>query len=259
MAQPPAAIRHNNPGGMYPGPSATRYGSTGYSVIGGGHKIAQFDDPVKGAAAQFDLLDRGYAGMTIGQAVQKWSGGNNSAAYAQHLSKATGVPLDAPLTKEMLRDPNFAIPFAKASAQWETGQPFPMNDDQWKQAHSMAFSEQAPQQAVAGIGGNTAATPFGMGGVGASAPSTSGDADLMAQADAAAREHFSGSGGFGGDAEKQAKEDEAKAMSLASGAMSTAAAGAKGDSKLIGMNYGPKNVDISRLMAVLKNRQRLGA
>jgi hypothetical protein len=255
MAQPPAAIRYNNPGGMYPGPSATRYGSTGYSVIGGGHKIAQFDDPVKGAAAQFDLLDRSYAGMTIGQAVQKWSGGNNSAAYAQHLSKATGIPLDAPLTKEMLRDPTFAIPFAKASAQWETGQPFPMNDDQWKQAHSMAFGEQSPTQAVAGIGGNATATPFGMGGIGASPPPAAGD-DLMAQADAAAQQYF----GMPTDEDKKISEaNEAAALKLASGAMSTAAAGAKGDSKLIGMNYGPKNVDISRLMAVLKNRQRLGA
>jgi hypothetical protein len=255
MAQPPAAIRHNNPGGMYPGPSATRYGSTGYSVIGGGHKIAQFDDPVKGAAAQFDLLDRGYAGMTIGQAVQKWSGGNNSAAYAQHLSKATGVPLDAPLTKEMLRDPNFAIPFAKASAQWETGQPFPMDDDQWKQAHSMAFGEQAPQQAVAGIGGNATATPFGMGGIGASPPPSAGD-DLMAQADAASQQYF---GMPTEEDEKIAKANEAKAQSYANSAMGSAASANRGSSPLIGMSYGPKKLDISRLMAVLKNRQRLGA
>ena len=61
----PASIRYNNPGAQYPGPSARRFGSVGTEIIGGGHKIAVFDDPVKGAAAQFDLLNRGYAGMTL--------------------------------------------------------------------------------------------------------------------------------------------------------------------------------------------------
>jgi hypothetical protein len=159
MAQPPASIRFNNPGAQYPGPSARKFGSIGTEVIGGGHKIAVFDDPVRGAAAQFDLLDRGYAGMTLGQAIQKWSGGNSSPAYAAHIAKATGIPLDSRLTPEMLRDPNVAVPFAKASADWEAGGKYPMTDEQWKAAHAMAFGGQAPAsgQAVAGIGGNATA------------------------------------------------------------------------------------------------------
>jgi hypothetical protein len=66
-----------------------------------------------------------------------------------------------------------------------------------------------------------------------------------------------GSGGGGG-------QDEAEAMKLATGAMGTAAAGAKGGSPLIGMRYGPQNYgpqqqfDIRQLMAVLNNRSRLG-
>jgi hypothetical protein len=159
MAQPPASIRFNNPGAQYPGPSARKFGSIGTEVIGGGHKIAVFDDPVHGAAAQFDLLDRGYAGMTLGQAIQKWSGGNSSPAYASHISKATGIPLESRLTPEMLRDPNVAVPFAKASADWEAGGKYPMTDEQWKAAHAMAFGGQAPASgtAVAGIGGNATA------------------------------------------------------------------------------------------------------
>jgi hypothetical protein len=255
MAQPPAAIRYNNPGAQYPGPSARKFGSTGTEIIGGGHKIAVFDDPVNGAAAQFDLLNRGYANMTLGQAIQKWSGGNSSGAYAKAISDGTGLSLDTRLTPELLRDPNVAIPLAKTSAKWETGQDYPMTDDQWKQAHSMAFGEQSPSSGVAGIGGNATATPFGMGGIGASPAPSAGD-DLMAQADAASMQYF----GMPTEEDKKISEaNEAAALKLASGAMSTAAAGAKGDSKLIGMNYGPKNVDISRLMAVLKNRQRLGA
>jgi hypothetical protein len=163
-AHQPAAIRFNNPGAQYPGPSSQKFGSTGTEIIGGGHKIAKFDDPVQGAAAQFDLLDRGYAGMTMGQIVQKWSGGNNSAAYAQHLSKATGVPINAPITKEMLRDPAFAVPFAKASAQWETGKPFPMSDEQWTQAHSMAFGGAAPVR-VASLEPTAGMSTVGGGGV----------------------------------------------------------------------------------------------
>ena len=63
MTRPPASLRYNNPGAQYPGPSARRFGSVGTETIGGGHKIAVFDDPVNGAAAQFDLLLRSYAGL----------------------------------------------------------------------------------------------------------------------------------------------------------------------------------------------------
>lgn len=41
-----ASIRYNNPGAMWPGPSSQRFGANGYETIGGGNKIAVFDDPV---------------------------------------------------------------------------------------------------------------------------------------------------------------------------------------------------------------------
>lgn len=134
----PASIRFNNPGAQYPGPSARKFGSTGTEIIGGGHKIAVFDNPVNGAAAQFDLLRRGYTGMTLGDAIRKWSGGNSSPAYAARVSNATGVSLDTPLTPEMINDPNFAIPFAKSAASWEAGRDYPMTDEQWREAHKLA-------------------------------------------------------------------------------------------------------------------------
>lgn len=52
----PASIRNNNPGAMYPGPSAKKFGSKRFETLkshDGTHKIACFDDPVHGAAAQF--------------------------------------------------------------------------------------------------------------------------------------------------------------------------------------------------------------
>jgi hypothetical protein len=144
MAQTPASIRYNNPGAQYPGASAKKFGTLGTEIIGGGHKIAVFDDPVKGAAAQFDLLDRGYTNMTVADAIRKWSGGNFSQPYAQYLtSNVPGLTLDTVLTPDKLRDPSFAVPFAKASASWEAGRPYPMTDEQWQNAHRLSFGGSA--------------------------------------------------------------------------------------------------------------------
>lgn len=136
----PAAIRYNNPGAMYPGPSATRFGSTGHGMIGGGHKIAQFPSMEHGAAAQFDLLDRNYAGMPLRSAIQKWSGGNSSDAYAQHVASQTGLSLDAPISREFIRDPATGVKLVRAMSSWEAGRPMPLDDAGWAKAHGMAFA-----------------------------------------------------------------------------------------------------------------------
>lgn len=157
----PASIRFNNPGAQYPGPSARKYGSTGTEIIGGGHKIAVFDNPVNGAAAQFDLLKRGYMGLTLGDAIRKWSGGNSSPAYANRVAQATGVSLDTPLTPDMINNPAFAIPFAKSAASWEAGQDYPMTDDQWAEAHRLAGGGQAQGSINGGMG----ISPTGSAGI----------------------------------------------------------------------------------------------
>lgn len=142
----PASVRFNNPGAQYPGQSAQRFGTTGTETIGGGHKIAKFDSPVQGAAAQFDLLSRKYAGMPLAAAITKWSGGNSSPQYVAAISKATGLSSDTVLTPQMLSDPRVAVPLAKTMAQWEAGRPYPMDDNQWSEAHRMALG--GPQQAA---------------------------------------------------------------------------------------------------------------
>jgi hypothetical protein len=129
---------------MYPGPSARKFGSIGTETIGGGHKIAVFDDPVKGAAAQFDLLLRAYAGMPLGQAIAKWSGGNSSSAYASQIARQAGLSPDAVLTPEMLKDPALAVPLARGMAGWEAGKQSPLSDEQWRQAHSLATGGATP-------------------------------------------------------------------------------------------------------------------
>jgi hypothetical protein len=132
-----ASWRYLNSGAQYPGPIANKWGSTGHGIIGGGHKIARFDDPLNGAAAHFDLLGQRYAGMTINDAIKKWSGGNSWQPYASRVAQEVGVDPNERLTIDRIRDPNFAVPFAKAMAKWEAGKPFPMSDAQWSQAHRM--------------------------------------------------------------------------------------------------------------------------
>ena len=138
-----ATIRYLNPGAMYPGPSAKRFGSTEYGVIGGGHKIAKFPDPVSGAAAQFDLLKNSYAGMPLANLLKKWSGGNSSGPYANYVASKLGIDPNMKITGQMLQDPNFAVKFAQAKSQWETGGKYPLDEAGWRKAHGMVYGGSA--------------------------------------------------------------------------------------------------------------------
>lgn len=159
----PASIRTNNPGAQWYGPSAQAYGATGSIPLPGGNNAAQFPDPVSGAAAQFALLGKSYANMPLSAAIDKWSGGNSSPAYAAFLAKQTGISSDTVLTPQLLQGPQ-GLALAKAQAHWEAGRPFPMSDEQWQQAQSRAFggapssSPPAPFQAIP-----PAAAPAGVG------------------------------------------------------------------------------------------------
>lgn len=137
--QGPASVRFNNPGAMYPGPSASRFGAVGVETIGGGHKIAVFPDAVSGAAAQFDLLASSYTGQSVRQAISKWSGGNDVSGYLATLQREAGISPDHVLTREDMKNPAVAIPLAKAMSVQEAGRAYPLDDAQWSQAHAMAL------------------------------------------------------------------------------------------------------------------------
>lgn len=125
----PASVRANNPGAQYPSSEAKKFGMEGYGVIGGGHQIAVFPSPVNGAAANMDLFARNYTGMTVGQAGAKWTGNNGFGV--------PGYDNRMVVTKDMMADPNFAIPFMKAVAGREAGKENPMSDADWSKAHEM--------------------------------------------------------------------------------------------------------------------------
>lgn len=165
----PASVRNNNPGAQWPGSVASQFGATGSQTIGGGNKIASFPDPVSGAAAEFALLDKNYAGMPIGSAISKWSGGNSASAYAQHIAQRTGLTPDTVITPQLLRSPQ-GVALGKAMADWEAGGRSPLTDQQWAQAHQKAFGQAGGGQTAdlsGRIGGSSppaAASPQAMSG-----------------------------------------------------------------------------------------------
>lgn len=131
----PASIRHNNPGATYPANWMKEYGMNGVDIIGGGHKIANFPDAVSGAAANIDLMHRGYAGMTLSAAIKKWSGNNSPEAYTAAVAKDLGISPNAVLTKEIIASDGWRI--LKAQSQFESGgKKFALSDDQWQAAQN---------------------------------------------------------------------------------------------------------------------------
>ena len=139
MAAIPASIRNKNPGAMYPGKSATKFGATVVNIIGGGHKIAEFPSHIHGAAALFDLLRRFYCGLSVLDAITKWSGGNHVDAYLASLAKSGIKPGDI-LSSEVLATPDDAIRLAKAMAKHEAGKAYPMTDDDWRKAFALSIN-----------------------------------------------------------------------------------------------------------------------
>ncbi len=155
----PASVRNNNPGAQWPGPVASQFGATGAQDLPGGNKIASFDSPEKGGAAHFALLAQKYSGMPLEAAIEKWSGGNNSTPYTQFVARRAGISPDTPITPELLRGPQ-GVQLAKAMADWEAGGSYPMTEQQWAQAHSMAFGGGGAVPQGGGDGGEGQALGF---------------------------------------------------------------------------------------------------
>ncbi len=138
----PASIRYKNPGAMWPGARATKWGSTSYVTLndGQGNKIAVFPTFVQGAAAQFDLWATKYTtGETLKQLIDRWSGHNSPAAYVNYLEAQTGISINTVMSRAILASPA-GWKLMKAQSRWEASQPIPMSDDEWQQAQKMVFA-----------------------------------------------------------------------------------------------------------------------
>jgi hypothetical protein len=136
-----AALRANNPGAMWPGPVAKAFGCTKYEQLRDRqrNRIAVFDHPEDGAAAQFALLatSKNYIGKTIQEAISVWSGGNYVSSYLVSIERGSGLKGSDRVTREMLFSP-LGIKFCAAKARHELGKVFPLSQQQWEKAQLRA-------------------------------------------------------------------------------------------------------------------------
>lgn len=143
MTAVPASIRYKNPGAMWGGRVATKWGATSAVALndglGQGNNIADFPDYISGAAAQFYLWSTGYVNMTLQAAITKWSGGNSSTSYMQFLESKTGLSASSQITSAILSG-SVGLALMKAQAQWEAGEVYPMSDADWAAAQKKVFA-----------------------------------------------------------------------------------------------------------------------
>lgn len=158
----PAAIRHKNPGAMWPGAIATKWGSkkwvylndgTGQGGNGKGNKIATFDTWVDGICAQLDLwrTSPNYKNKRFADAIRIWSGGNNVPAYISYVkARIPGMDENTIMNDAFWKSPN-GIKFLKVQAGHEAGKPIPAPDADWIEAQRRVFSGSVPKKAAGAI------------------------------------------------------------------------------------------------------------
>jgi len=130
------------------GASAKKFGAVKANKLGDGETIALFPTTQDGAAAMFHLLaSQTYFGKTIAEVITIWSGANNKKrknatlrlnAYLSEIERETEWTREDYLDDDILGQPETAIPFAKAMAKHEAGEPYPFSDDQWLAAYDKA-------------------------------------------------------------------------------------------------------------------------
>lgn len=152
----PAAIRYKNPGAMWPGARATKWGSTKWVYLndgtgqggnGKGNKIAIFNNHVDGICAQLDLwrTSQNYRGKRFKDAIRVWSGGNHVEEYIKFvLKRIPGMTRDTIMDDAFWSGP-MGIAFLKAQAHHEAGRPYPASDADYRAAQRRVFAESPPK------------------------------------------------------------------------------------------------------------------
>lgn len=148
----PAAVQFKNPGAMWPGAVATKWGSTKWQYLGdgtgqggGGHgnKIAIFDNWVDGICAQLDLwrTSPNYKNKKFKDAINIWDGGNHTPDYIAHVKKhVPGMTEETVMDDKFWRGP-LAMTFLKVQAAHEAGKPsIPAPDADWIEAQKRVFA-----------------------------------------------------------------------------------------------------------------------
>lgn len=171
----PAAIRYKNPGAMWPGKIATKWGSkrwiylndgTGQGGGGHGNKIAIFDNWVDGIAAQLDLwrTSPNYKNKRFADAIRIWSGGNGVPVYIAHIkARVSGMSENTIMNDVFWRGP-MALAFLKAQSGMEAGRTIPATPEDWAEGQRRVFNEVVNKRTVVAIvGGAVEATSTSVG------------------------------------------------------------------------------------------------
>lgn len=179
----PANRRYLNPLASYPDKAlAQKWGATGVETIGGGHLITKFDNPLKGAAYNVELMARNYVGLPIWRMLHKWTGGNIEPDAVRMILNKTGLDINAVLSLDILKSP-VGTKLLKAMSANEGDDYIP--DSVWDTAKKLALG--GPEQAQPQVQQNVAqASPVAPAAGGAPAnipqggqptPSVSGSPD----------------------------------------------------------------------------------
>lgn len=143
----PASIRHKNPGAMWGGAHAKKWGAInggkGTALADGtgqGNTIATFPTYVAGIAAQIALWRTArYRNKKFKVAIVPWSGGNNVSSYIKLVAEyVPGFSGDTVIDDAFLTGPN-GIAFLKAQARHEAGKEYPAPDADWVAALALVF------------------------------------------------------------------------------------------------------------------------
>jgi len=178
----PASIRTKNPGAMWPGPRATKWGSkrwvylndgTGQGGGGKGNKIAIFDTWVDGICAQLDLwrTSPNYRNKRFDQAIAIWSGGNHVEAYIRYvLTRIPSMSRGTIMNDEFWNGP-MGLKFLKVQAGHEAGKTIPAPEGDWIEAQRRVMSGKVPvsipkKEAGSIVAGGAAATAAQQSGLG---------------------------------------------------------------------------------------------
>ena len=150
--QEPASIRFKNPGAMWGSPLAIKWGASPRAVVlndgkGQGNNIAVFPTYVQGICAQLDLWRTGkyYRNKTFGEAITKWSGGNEVPSYIRFVeARVPGITVNTVMNDSFWNGP-MGIPFLKAQAWHEAGKQYPAPDADWVEARRRVMGGIAPE------------------------------------------------------------------------------------------------------------------
>ena len=171
----PAAIRHKNPGAMWPGSIATKWGSTKWVYLndgtgqggnGKGNKIATFDNWEDGICAQLDLWRSSprYKNQPFGKAIAIWSGGNHVQSYINYVKARIPEMDEHTIMNDAFWKSPTGVKFLKVQAAHEAGKPIPASDDDYIRAQRRVFggmpleAQQKPVQEAKAIVATTVAS-----------------------------------------------------------------------------------------------------